>query len=1228
MSILETNNLIYELKELDVKIKSNKIKLHSKLFKERSKVFYTALKGLNLFKNKTPSYLIPDKINITNQQLFLDPTWGSIWSIAAAKNHYYFSNVDELKQISRILFSIHLGGPLHITKFISLSPRDVGYFVGILYDTISTWSSQRYTLNKKISDNFRNNLFNNIKNKMITTNFKLRSCTFKNGQDEKQNVKDCYPIPKEVVQNKLKEYKNCIAKKRKDCSKKTKIEYYEFQNKNKMKFILDKFIDIYKIYGVGKEMLYGFHLLLTYLWCSAVTKKGLWDYYEGLREYEKIHQKQIFNMSKIRKENFVNEHFTLEHLMLGDELKKKNEILGYIQFIENGEFSIDSYNNNLKIHSETFPDCGATSLRNFFKIMLYDKKTNTFNVELLKRKRAANCLIEFFSIFDKDFYFTHHTKLKDIQKIKQLQLNHWNNSKDQEKDAFTAWSDVVQNLNNVIYEHNLSHENKNFNFEIVPGMSKDKKNPNILAVLKHLFPEMKHVSELKQMFAFLLDIKSENIDDYEFDNTTGFGKIQFEKRNREYYYHLSKLHFHIEVSIDIDNGDDGSAFQKLCQTYLNTDDDFSTMFHVINDDNLPNLIFSLHKIIHFMISKKNKIDKSQQINSSWLSKWKHKKKARNTHFVSKQPSIHDLYKPNIEDYKKTKYYFYLKLQRSLFDYIFKTDNVDHLRIIAQNAITKNRKYFSIIKYLIEHERTTSEYLEYCLSYTIQCCSEDGINRTNIIQLMLDNSVDYHFINIDSDENEEWNSPVYDTITYKGKPDLSYITKLFINKGFQFLNQEINGSFTIPPPLIYACEKKNINCLRVFLNHKDIIVNIVDKKNRTPLCVAVENNQLDIVHLLLDSGSDVSHNNYFSLMRAISLGHYQILKLILNKRLIDLNKTYFEDTENKTFPLMLAQNNTKIIKLLLDYKANVHVMDEFNRTPLFYTNFSKLSMNTLNNIKLLLDNKANINHQDNKGRNILMDFINAHHWGRNKKLEIDVTRFLINNKADVNLVNKKKETTLMKSVYNAPHLAEQLLKSNVKVNAKNDRGDNVLSYALPSYDPKSYLTNIRHSVNIMKTLLKYKADIHNKNKDGNTILMKTSFCSISPIVKLLLEHKASVNDRNKNGKTPLILCVAGETNFDNNSQNCNPVVIDIKDTIKLLIEHKADVNLMDTDKKSAIDYAWDLYKEQHIELPELLFEKDNTKIVTNREVFCCNEENCEICDGYGYINVDDNSEPEY
>jgi len=103
---------------------------------------------------------------------------------------------------------------------------------------------------------------------------------------------------------------------------------------------------------------------------------------------------------------------------------------------------------------------------------------------------------------------------------------------------------------------------------------------------------------------------------------------------------------------------------------------------------------------------------------------------------------------------------------------------------------------------------------------------------------------------------------------------------------------------------------------------------------------------------------------------------------------------------------------------------------------------------------------------------------------------------LENKADVNVVDKKRQTPLhLAAETDAPHVVALLLEKRPNANAKDDKCQTPLHRAIP----------LGNSV-VVGLLLDGGANIHAKDKNNKTPLDMAIACKFVPIVNLLIRHK--------------------------------------------------------------------------------------------------------------------------
>jgi ankyrin repeat protein len=173
---------------------------------------------------------------------------------------------------------------------------------------------------------------------------------------------------------------------------------------------------------------------------------------------------------------------------------------------------------------------------------------------------------------------------------------------------------------------------------------------------------------------------------------------------------------------------------------------------------------------------------------------------------------------------------------------------------------------------------------------------------------------------------------------------------------------------------------------------------------------------------------------------------------------------------------------------------------------------------------LLSNEMNVNCQDSKGNTALMRAIKEGH--------IDVVKTLLKRKIDFALKDNEGQSPLTMTISQGqPEMAAALITAGVDPNELLPDG-NVLKLAI-----------VRNQNEIVKILLKAKANIHLKYKENKTAILISIDSNNIEAAQLLIEAGANANEVAENGFSVLMLAVS-----DNELG-----------LLKTLIQHKADVN---------------------------------------------------------------------
>lgn len=152
-------------------------------------------------------------------------------------------------------------------------------------------------------------------------------------------------------------------------------------------------------------------------------------------------------------------------------------------------------------------------------------------------------------------------------------------------------------------------------------------------------------------------------------------------------------------------------------------------------------------------------------------------------------------------------------------------------------------------------------------------------------------------------------------------------------------------------LTLAIRMKRYDIIDILLKNKNININAVNYNNYSPLMIASMAGSEKMIIKLLHNGADINHqhcNGNTALHVAVKTNHYNIVKKLLeynaNVNIINIH--------NET-PICFA-SNYNIIKLLLLYRANPNHTDKKSNTLLHRL----VKYGSLNCIKLLIDYQAN------------------------------------------------------------------------------------------------------------------------------------------------------------------------------------------------------------------------------------------------------------------------------
>lgn len=386
---------------------------------------------------------------------------------------------------------------------------------------------------------------------------------------------------------------------------------------------------------------------------------------------------------------------------------------------------------------------------------------------------------------------------------------------------------------------------------------------------------------------------------------------------------------------------------------------------------------------------------------------------------------------------------------------------------------------------------------------------------------------------------------------------------------------------------FACQNGWISIVEKILNNKKKYLNIDLKtlQGDTPLILACQQGEKEIVELLLEHGADITTRNADDnslLMIACRRSDQEMIKLLLDR------KANFE-LKDKTGCTLLhwacRLGNEEIFELLIQLKANMDVIDLNGLTALHWA----CCGGNVKIVKRLLE-KEPLKILNARTKDATTPFMLACLHNRQPVIEL-----LLSLGADKDLVNLKGYKAFHHACEGGNlELVEMFLKENPnEIHVKTQTGLTPLMIACKTGNPK-----------MVDWLLKNQADVAALSGSKDTALHFA--CSRSKeIVELLYAHQADLNAENLNKETPLhIACEHNQfltVKFlleKSALVNCKTVFGDLPihiavsnnnfDLTALLIQHGADVRSPDSNGRTCLMHAC---KNGNMPLVKLLLHKD-------------------------------------
>ena len=198
------------------------------------------------------------------------------------------------------------------------------------------------------------------------------------------------------------------------------------------------------------------------------------------------------------------------------------------------------------------------------------------------------------------------------------------------------------------------------------------------------------------------------------------------------------------------------------------------------------------------------------------------------------------------------------------------------------------------------------------------------------------------------------------------------------------------------PLIIACESGNKQVVEILLEADADVNNALTDSN--PLLIVCKSGRSDIVKILLEAGADanVVRNGNTPLSIACLYNRTDVVRLLLDYG-ADVNETIYKGEDISILEYACSYSNKETVELLLKHDTNISD-DKLSSLLVVACKEGNLDV-----VKVLLDQGAKVNQTDNRGRLPLLMAC--------KENNLNVVRLLLERGANANIADSRGNSPL-------------------------------------------------------------------------------------------------------------------------------------------------------------------------------------------------------------------------
>ena len=318
----------------------------------------------------------------------------------------------------------------------------------------------------------------------------------------------------------------------------------------------------------------------------------------------------------------------------------------------------------------------------------------------------------------------------------------------------------------------------------------------------------------------------------------------------------------------------------------------------------------------------------------------------------------------------------------------------------------------------------------------------------------------------------------------------------------------------------------------------------------------------------------------------------------------INRGVYLDSRHKDggTALMYAayRGNNEAVNTLIEYGANVLLKDTDGHTAKDIANsngnteiagildatadFLMIDWTKITSVRLneLITKGANIRAQNSYNDPIPFPLMKAIFYDA----DIKVLNTLINKGSDVCAVDMKRNTPLMYAAYKGnKKTLNALIAAGTDINMKNN--DNYTARDIAQYNKNTEIVEILDATSALlnadwtkitsaqlNDLIAKGANIHARDNEGSTMLIKAAFSKNFEAVKVLIQNNADINAVNEDGLTAL-MCASFPRDkgaLEKVLNKVNGSLSDEQNIVETLLANGADVTIQDKVGKIAMDYV--------------------------------------------------------